>query len=91
MRREGYVDRVNRALREAEAGNIALSESLLGECPPDLRGWEWHYVKRLGHRDRLTYLGHSPSVPWHETRSVLCLAASPDGTWIASGAGTAFA
>ena len=28
--------------------------------------------------------------PLAETRSVLCLAASPDGTWIASGAGTAF-
>src|SRR5262249_17307366 len=33
-------------------------EQLLDECPPDLRNWEWHYLKRLCHANLLTTQGH---------------------------------
>ena len=41
--------------------NIELAEDLLHGCPPGRRGWEWHYVKRLAHLDRLTLESGSPS------------------------------
>src|SRR5262249_39103775 len=71
--------------------NVPLAEDLLQGCPVDLRGWEWHYVNRLAHLERLTFWGHrqylmSPRFG----QSVQCLAFSPDGTWIASGAGHTF-
>ena len=31
----------------ARSESAALAEELLEQCPPDLRGWEWHYLKRL--------------------------------------------
>ena len=46
LRRQDYVNRVNLAHREVLDDNIALAEDLLEGCPADLRGWEWHYVKR---------------------------------------------
>ncbi len=45
--REDYVNRVNRAYREVQDGNVALAEALLHGCPPERRGWEWHFVERL--------------------------------------------
>src|SRR5262249_40151194 len=77
---EDYVNRVNRAYREVLDDNIRLAEDLLQGCPPERRGWEWHYVKRLAHLDRLTLEGGS----W----SVEAIAFSPDGTWLVTGAGS---
>ena len=48
----------NLALREVQDDNVPLAEDLLQGCPVDLRGWEWHYVNRLAHLERLTYWGH---------------------------------
>jgi WD40 repeat protein len=106
LRRENYVHRISRALREIQDdGNIALAESLLDGCPADLRGWEWNYVKRQAHLDVLTYQGHlrrpsgaanrldsspSGSVDINPPTSVKCLAVSPDGKWAASGTGRAY-
>jgi WD40 repeat protein/tRNA A-37 threonylcarbamoyl transferase component Bud32 len=75
-----YVDRVNRAYREWEANNVGLAEQLLDDCPSALRGWEWRFVKHLCHLERLTFRGH--------TAAVLSLALSPDGSMVASGAGS---
>jgi WD40 repeat protein len=79
LRRKDYIHRVNLAYREALDANIALAEDLLEGCPAHLRSREWHYVRRLCHLERLTYRGHF--------ENVRCLAVSPDGTWVASGAG----
>src|SRR5262249_16615969 len=49
--------------------------------PAERRGWEWHYVQRLCHLDRLTLREVGPSVN--------ALAFSPDGAWIAIGTGKA--
>jgi WD40 repeat protein/serine/threonine protein kinase len=44
-----YFSRIDLAHREltAKRANPDRAEELLDLCPPDLRGWEWHYLKRL--------------------------------------------
>jgi WD40 repeat protein/serine/threonine protein kinase len=76
---EAYINRVNRAYREVQDDNVALAEDLLQGCPIELRGWEWHYVNRLCHPERL-----SLEVP---AGSVYAIAYSPDGHLIATGTG----
>src|SRR5262249_24370375 len=75
-RQNSYRQRIALADREWSANNLGRMEQLLEDCPADLRGWEWHYLKRL----RL------PGIPplRHET-AVLSAVFSPDGRWIASG------
>src|SRR5262249_18175784 len=51
---EDYINRVNRAYREVQDDNVALAEDLLHGCRMERRGWEWHYVKRLCHSERLS-------------------------------------
>jgi WD40 repeat protein/tRNA A-37 threonylcarbamoyl transferase component Bud32 len=79
---EDYINRVNRAYREVQEDNIALAEDLLHGCQPERRGWEWHYVNRLGHPERL-----SVDVP---AGCVSAVAFSPDGSQIATGSGWPF-
>ena len=50
---------------------------MLDECPPPLRHWEWHYLKRLCGGSRITFSGHKARAD--------CVAFSPDGKVIASG------
>ena len=78
---QDYVNRVNRAYREVMDDNVAQAEDLLLGCPPDRRGWEWHYVMRLCHLERLAI-----DVPGE---SVNAVAFSPDGSRVASGLGLA--
>jgi eukaryotic-like serine/threonine-protein kinase len=46
---------------------------------PDLRGFEWHYLKRLSQLEFNTLTGH--------TTPVQCVAYSKDGRWLASAGG----
>ncbi len=79
LARQDYVNRVSRAYIEVQDDNIALAEDLLHGCAPESRGWEWHFVKRLGNSERkLIDLGRM---------SVNALAFSPDGTWVVAGSG----
>ncbi len=77
---EDYINRVSRAAREIQDDNIALAEDLLHGCPPERRGWEWHYVKRLASLERLKL---------EAAGSVNTVALSRDGTAIVSGSGVA--
>ncbi len=72
-----YFHHIARAAAGWREGNMVGVEKLLDECPPDRRGWEWYYLKRLCHTDLLTLGGH--------TDAVNGVAYSPDGTRIASG------
>jgi WD40 repeat protein/tRNA A-37 threonylcarbamoyl transferase component Bud32 len=77
-----YVSDMNRAHRDWEAANVPSALALLDDHRPrhdgdtDLRGFEWHYLWRLGHPEVLTLQGHSDDV--------YSVAFSPDGTLIAS-------
>jgi WD40 repeat protein len=71
-----YFHHIARAAAGWREGNMVQVEKLLDDCPPDRRGWEWHYLKRLCHTDLLTLAGHNGPVQ--------SVAYSPDGTRLAS-------
>src|SRR5262249_6654358 len=71
-----YLNRITLADREWQAGNVARAEVLLDACPLDLRAWEWYYLKRRCHAERLSCTGH--------TADVTGIAYSPDGKRLAS-------
>jgi WD40 repeat protein/tRNA A-37 threonylcarbamoyl transferase component Bud32 len=71
-----YFHQVGLAHREWQDAEVARAEQLLGNCPLNLRGWEWRYVSRLCHADLCTFKGHAGAVS-----SVVF---SPDGRRLAS-------
>src|SRR5262249_47828087 len=86
--RQFYASQINLAQRDWEAGLVApMLERLDARRPrgaeaEDLRGFEWHYLRRLTRRNQLTLRGHTSwigSVNWTPdgTRLVTC---SRDGT-----------
>ena len=66
------------ALADAErlAGRFVRVERVLGECPADLRAWEWRYLNQSSRREPLAFTGHTGEV-WDA-------AISPDGRQLAS-------
>ena len=62
--------------RECQAGNPGRAERLLDGCPPRLRDWEWHYLKRQSHTALLR-------IPAHDDY-VFSVAYNHDGTRLAS-------
>jgi serine/threonine protein kinase len=81
-RRYRYIADMNLAQRAWQESDMRRLDELLEqyrtapEGEPDLRGFEWSYLRRLAHGEVLSarYAGN-------------CLAFSPDGRWLASGAG----
>jgi eukaryotic-like serine/threonine-protein kinase len=77
-----YVASTNLAQREWENGNLTHVHELLDQCVPrrpgdkDLRGWEWHYLRRLCHGELRVLRGHAGEV--------LAVAYSPDGARLAT-------
>jgi WD40 repeat protein/predicted Ser/Thr protein kinase len=57
-----YVHRIGLGYRDLLAGNLLSAESLLDDCPPALRGWEWRYLKHLCNPQLLTLRGHQGPV-----------------------------
>jgi WD40 repeat protein len=63
LRRANYVADMNLAQHAWEENNLVRTRQLLEEHRPkpgeeDLRGFEWHYLNRLFHRDQLTIHAH---------------------------------
>jgi hypothetical protein len=63
LRRANYVADMNLAQHAWEENNFVRTRQLLDQHRPkpgedDLRGFEWHYLNRLFHRDRLTIHAH---------------------------------
>jgi WD40 repeat protein/serine/threonine protein kinase len=71
-----YFNRISLAAREIEARNVGRAEELLAECPRRLRGWEWHYLRRIARESPLVLRGH--------IGRFAALAYSPDGERVAS-------
>jgi serine/threonine protein kinase len=44
-----YLNSITSAEHEISLRNWGRAEELLLGCPENLRGWEWHYLKRLRH------------------------------------------
>jgi WD40 repeat protein/serine/threonine protein kinase len=70
-----YFQRIALAEREWSANNLSGVERLLDDCPEDLRGWEWRYLKRLRY-------GSIP--PLRHDSPVYSVAFSPDGQHLAT-------
>jgi WD40 repeat protein/tRNA A-37 threonylcarbamoyl transferase component Bud32 len=79
LERHLYLTRIAFAQREWQDGRAARAEELLDACPPHLRRWEWHYLKKLGHSERLVLSGLA-----QESTAV---AVSTDGRRVASAGG----
>src|SRR5262249_14661014 len=75
--RTAVARRIWPAYAEWRAGNASAAEQVLSECPAELCGWEWHYLRRLFRvRQLATLSGHEDAV--------LAVAFSPDGSRIVS-------
>src|SRR5262249_41140610 len=76
-----YFLHVVRAHAEWRDGSMERVEPLLDDAPKALRGWEWHYLKRLCQADLLTLRGLRSGI--------FTVAFSPDGTRLAAAGGDA--
>jgi hypothetical protein len=77
-RRNSYSQRIALASREWSANNLSRMGELLDDCPEDLQGWEWHYLRRLR---------YSTQQPLRHDSPVLSVAFSPnpDDPYVATG------
>jgi serine/threonine protein kinase len=88
LRHLNYIADMNLAQHAWEANNLVRTRQLLEQHRPkpgedDLRGFEWHYLHRLFHRDHLTIKAH--------TGGAWTVAFSADGKRLfTSGAATTF-
>jgi WD40 repeat protein/tRNA A-37 threonylcarbamoyl transferase component Bud32 len=72
-----YARGISLAYAEWLAGNAGPADQVLSDCGRELRGWEWHYLRRLFRvRQLATLAGHQDAV--------LAVAFSPDGARLAS-------
>ena len=72
LRRLNYITDMNLARHAWDENNVTLAGELLERHRPkpgetDLRGFEWHYLRRLPHRDLRTvnaHVGFARTVAW---------------------------
>jgi eukaryotic-like serine/threonine-protein kinase len=76
-RRTVYARAIPLAFAEWRAGNAGPADQMLRDCRAELRGWEWHYLRRLFRARQLATLAG------HEDR-VLAVAFDPQGARVAS-------
>jgi eukaryotic-like serine/threonine-protein kinase len=76
-RATAYARAIALAHAEWRAGNAGSAEEILGTCPNDLRGWEWHYLRRLFQARQLATLDGGAG-------DVRAVAFSPDAARLAS-------
>ncbi|MBP7934118.1 MAG: protein kinase [Phycisphaerae bacterium] len=79
LRRAAYVREIAMAALDARSRSAATMKRRLQAVPEDLRDWEWRYLDSLSDDSLQTWRGHDDEVR--------CVAVSPDGRWVASGAG----
>ncbi len=70
-----YDHRIALAHREVSADNLGRAQQLLEECGPDLRQWEWYYLKRLCQVE--------PKILRGNRKGIYSIAFSPDGRRLA--------
>src|SRR5205807_10544049 len=67
--------------RSSDVNEVWRAREALDDCPPEARGWEWHYLRRLCETGLLT-LGA-------DRGTFRCVDYSPDGKQLAGGAADA--
>jgi WD40 repeat protein/serine/threonine protein kinase len=72
-----YFLRISLAHHEWLANNVLRTEELLDTCPPELRQWEWRYLKGLGQSGQTRFLVHGGEI--------MSVAFEPKGKRVASG------
>ena len=75
-KQSAYFQRIALAERELAANNLARADELLELCPPELRRWEWYYLKRSR--------GKPPLVSWHDHPVSGMASLSPSGRHVAT-------
>jgi WD40 repeat protein len=60
---KNYTRNIGLAGSEFDSGNVGRAQALLDECPEEMRGWEWHYLKRLSQASPVAF-------PWGERRGL---------------------
>jgi WD40 repeat protein len=76
LRRISYLERIQLAFRDLQAGHFLQARHVLDDCDPEFRHWEWHHLKLRTHQELRTLAGHG--------REVGHVAFSPDGRRLAS-------
>jgi WD40 repeat protein/HEAT repeat protein len=56
-RRSAYLSDIALAASEWAGNRPIRAAQLLDGCPADLRGWEWHHLRRVGHAAERDYPG----------------------------------
>ena len=72
-----YLHQIALANAEVMGKQFSVAEAILKKCPPDLRRWEWHYLKRLSNPQLAQYRERNTGMWGVEF--------SPDGSMVASG------
>jgi WD40 repeat protein len=75
-RQANYFQRIALADFERSTKRFDRVDRVLEECPPDLRAWEWRYLKESSRSAPQAFIGHAGEV-WDA-------AVSPDGRTLAS-------
>jgi eukaryotic-like serine/threonine-protein kinase len=73
LERQLYLNRIQLAHNEWSSNSSSAALDTLNRCPPELRNWEWSYLDRLCHLERLSIDGGQTG-----------LAFSPDGKRVAA-------
>jgi WD40 repeat protein len=70
-----YGSQITLASHEWDAFHVDRVEPILNECTPQLRGWEWRYLRRRCHTELFT-------IPSTGRKRLVDLALSPDGSLV---------
>ena len=73
LERQLYVNHIQLAQNAWNTDSSAAVFDILSRCRPELRDWEWSYLRRLCHLEELAIEGGR-----------IGLAFSPDGRWVAA-------
>jgi WD40 repeat protein/serine/threonine protein kinase len=76
LKQQLYLSLINNAKNDIERKQFARADERLNDCPPELRGWEWRFLKRSCQLERVYLSGHEALV--------LCVQFSPDGSKVAT-------